>query len=107
MTEVTNKRPWETHSGNPDSKEGLSLDSTPAVRKTSFHLTDNISSFMFMQWCVNFHFVQTKLAVYVREELPLSPHGKQRLGVRRRLIFYIGVDVSQEFTTSNFRPQVS
>jgi len=73
MTEVTNKRLWETHSGNPDSKEGLSLDSTPAVRKTSFHLIDNISSFMFMQWCVNFHFVQTKLAVYVREELPVTP----------------------------------
>jgi hypothetical protein len=86
MTEVANKWPWETHSGNPDSKEGLSLDSTPAVRRTSFHLIHNISSFTFMKWCVNFHFVQTKFVVYVREELPLSPHGKQRLRVRRRLI---------------------
>jgi hypothetical protein len=73
MTEVTNKRPWETHSGNPDSKAGLSFDSTPAVRKISFHLIYNISSFMFKQWCVNIHYVQTKLAVYVREELPVTP----------------------------------
>jgi hypothetical protein len=82
MTEVANKRPLETHSGNPDNKAGLSLDSTPAVGKTSFHLIDNISSCMFMQ----FLFCSNKLAVYVHEELPLSPHGKQRLRVRRRLI---------------------
>jgi hypothetical protein len=94
MTEVTNKRLWETHSGNPDSKEGLSLDSTPAVRKTSFHLIDNISSFTFMQWCVNFHFVQTKPAVYV----PVTPWVATSKGEKANNF----VDGCRRFTRINY-----